>query len=147
MKSMTFFRPLPLLLALGLGLMCSCTTTQKASGPFQSWATQENGRTLDLYISAVAGSPFSHANLGRAAIKIDDQGFVRIQIPIRNHSNSRRIFRVRWEWADAGGMTPGSPTGRTLRQVNIAGGDQAILRSTSSIPNPGVVMLTLHPSN
>ena len=145
MKSRTFFRPLPLLLTLGLGLLSSCTTTQKTSGPFQSWTTQENGKSLDLYITAIAGSPFSRANLGQAAINIDDQGFVRIQIPIRNHSNSRRIARVRWEWADARGMTPGSPTGRTLRQVNIAGGDQAILRSTSSIPDPGAVMLTLHP--
>lgn len=134
---------------LGLVLLCSCATSPKIQGPFQSWslAAGENNKPLDLYVTAVGGSPFSYGNLGRANISIDDQGFVQIQIPIRNHSNSRKIARVRWEWANAGGMTPGSPTGRALRQTNIAGGDQTILRSTSSIPNPGVVMLTLYPSN
>lgn len=134
-----------LLFSLLAALLCSCATSSKVQGPFQSWTIGENNKPLDLYVTPVAGSPFGYSNFGRANISINDKGFVQIQIPIRNHSSSRRVARVRWEWASAEGMTPGSPAGRALRQINIAGGDQTILRSTSSIPNPGVVMLTIQP--
>jgi len=123
----------------------SCATTNNE--PIHIWKNQKGQDALAFYVRSTSGSQFKVQSVGEPNITKDNQGFVSIQVPLTNNLPFRKSANIGWEWQKSDGMVTRSPLGNSLRAVNVAGRDTQILHAVSSVPEPRVVTLIIHPPN
>ncbi|MEY5012010.1 MAG: hypothetical protein RLZZ253_3149 [Verrucomicrobiota bacterium] len=124
---------------LGAGLMLAgCASIKTSRQPLA-------GVPAQLQVTQLPGCPVRVSDPAEAIARKNDQGFVEVQVIVRNPSSSPRDFAYSWEWFAGDGSASFTPAARVPRMGRIEGLDQTVLRTVSTVSHPAGVILRLGP--
>jgi hypothetical protein len=125
------------LLAAGFTL-ASCATVKTNRQPL-------TGVSAQLQVTQLPGCPVRVSEPAEVRARKNDQGFVEVQVVVRNPSSSPRDFSYSWEWFGGDGAAHFTPAARVVRMGRIEELDQTVLTTVSTVSHPAGVILRLGP--
>ena len=111
--------------------------------------TRQNiaGTTTHLQVTELPGCRVHASNPADAVARRNDQGFLELQVVLRNPSSSARNFSYSWEWFGPDGRASTTPATRVPRTGRIEGHDQTIVTTVSTVSQPSGVVLRIGPQS
>jgi len=124
-----------------LGVACSSTRTM----------TRKVGGSGELPPMAVTvrvlpGCPVKVSSDFKVSGKMNSQGMVDLQIPVRNPSSRAKKFRYSWQWVGPTGLSTTDPAREVWRTGFLDGNDITRVGTTSTVADPSGVVLRLSDS-